>query len=139
MCRKSSGSLVSWLWTVRTSEIEPPLAASSSYKAYDSSSNVSRSFCSSCGCSLTFNYKDKPEETDIYLGTLDEECLIGGKVPGSEQTTEHGVKFERHGGIGGDWVGRGHQIYLENAVPGLTDRIPGSKFLKGSKDGQGFL
>ncbi|KAI9696330.1 MAG: hypothetical protein M1820_008172 [Bogoriella megaspora] len=117
---------------------QPPLSTSASYKEYDSSSNVYRSFCSSCGCSLTFNYKDKPEETDLYVGTLDEECLVGKKIPGSEKDTEHGVVTQREGGIGKECFESGVNFYCENAIHGITDLGPGHKFYKMDQDGTAF-
>lgn len=73
------------------------------------------------------------------MGTLDEECLIGAKVPGSEKQTEYGVAFERHGGIEKEAFGFGNHYYLENAIPGITDQTPDLKHLKTSKEGKGFV
>ena len=87
---------------------------------------------------MTFNEKDRPEETNLYLGTLDEEYLIGARIPGSEKETEYGSTFQRHGGLEKEAFGYGDQFYLENAITGTTDRIPGQKFLKTNKEGKGF-
>ena len=88
---------------------------------------------------MTFNDKDRPEDTELYVGTVDEEFLIGTKVPGSDQETEHGVKFERHGGFERDAFVSGSRFYLENAVAGITDHIPGTKYLKTEQEGKGFV
>ena len=85
------------------------------------------------------DFKSKPEETYLYVGTVDEEHIIGEKIPGSEKQTEHGVAFERHGGIGKDGFVFGEHVYFENAIPNLSDKMPGLKYLRGPDEGKGFL
>ncbi len=42
-----------------------------------------------------------PDMLVLFMGTIDEEHLIGKKVDGSEEETELGIKFKREGGLQG--------------------------------------
>lgn len=108
--------------TVPTAWISPPLSSTPTFKSYESSSKARRSFCGNCGSSLAFNYKDKPEQTEIYLGTIDEDTLCGKKVEGSGK---------RVGGVGLDLATPDDHMYMENAIPGLTDGV--GNYLDGKK------
>lgn len=68
----------------------------------------------------------------VFLGTVDEEFLIGKKVEGTEQETELGVKFERQGGLHKELcTPTMGNLFWNNVVPGLTDHeVGGTKFLQ---------
>ena len=67
-CRRAIGAqAVAWI-TVKRSDFafekgEP--------KRYRTETNAWRTFCGSCGSSLTYEGDDRPEEIDITTGTLD--------------------------------------------------------------------
>jgi hypothetical protein len=69
------------------------------------------------GSSLAFNYDEKPEVTEVYLGTIDE-------------------VFLRSRTVGTELVGGADHIWVGNAVPGVTDGLVGRKFLKNREDGE---
>lgn len=62
----------------------------------------------------------------LFMGTIDEEYLVGKKIDGSEQETELGVKFKMDGGLSKDLttMKMGH-LFWNNAIPGITDHIVG--------------
>jgi hypothetical protein len=130
------------------SYITPPLTPSShpTLKQYKAMPTTHRSFCSTCGkfctsfhlsslpssqqrtwcsysytdrktgSSLTFNDDGTPEVTEIYLGTVDQAILTSR--------------------VGTELVGGAGHIWMENAVPGVTDGLDGKKFLKNREDGE---
>lgn len=96
----------------------------------------SRIFCSVCGSSIGFvNESDDPDITEIHPGSLDEEVLCGKetgrKEEGEGEGRDGGGFLKRSGGFGNALCGNGSHVWLENAVPGLTDRMEGSKYERG--------
>src|ERR1700744_3346575 len=87
MCRKFTGCVLPQNVSIPTSYIKPPLPSNKTYKAYASSPGAFRGFCSNCGSSLTFNENDKPEMTEIHLGSLYEEVLCGKIIGGQRDET----------------------------------------------------
>ena len=63
-----------------------------------------------------------PDMLVLFMGTIDEEHLIGKKVDGSEEETELGIKFKREGGLSKDLCSMkmGH-LFWNNVVAGVTD------------------
>ncbi|KAI9150344.1 hypothetical protein HJFPF1_10106 [Paramyrothecium foliicola] len=108
MCRKAIGTLLPQFIHVPVSRIQPPLESSPKFKKYVSSPGHGRGFCSECGGSLTF----QSDASDVYaltIGTLDEECLKKyGRILGTPST---------------------EQIWMRNAIPGVTDLLEGGKKL----------
>lgn len=73
-----------------------------------------------------------PDEVVVFVGTLDEEYLMGKVIEETARETEHGKEFERapaHGRILADSSSAGN-LYWQNAVVGITDNLPGPKFLQ---------
>lgn len=68
----------------------------------------------------------------VFLGTIDEEHLMGTKLQGSEEQTEMGPSFKREGGFCKELtrMNMGH-IFWNNRIPGVTDQesLAGPKFL----------
>ena len=58
----------------------------------------------------------------LFMGTIDEEYLIGKKVEGSEEETAMGVKTRREGGFAKDLsnMKMGH-LFWNNVIAGVTD------------------
>ncbi len=69
-----------------------------------------------------------PDMVVLFLGTVDEEYLVGKKVDGSEQETELGLKFKRDGGLAKDLCSMkmGH-LFWNNVIPGITDSVVGEE------------
>jgi hypothetical protein len=89
---------------------------------------------------MTFSYIAQPQRTEIYLGTIDEEMLLGEKS-GDEYHGEYGTRCTRKsGGLGAllTKTERSGHIWFENAIEGVTDWMPGLKFWRESTDGIGF-
>lgn len=68
-CRRASGaSFVTWAsFAMNGFKFTSALPAS-----YQSSENVRRSFCSSCGTPLTYRRLDLPDTIDVTLGSMDD-------------------------------------------------------------------
>lgn len=105
---------------------------------YKSSSFAYRGFCSTCGSSLTFNYDREPEQTEINLGVIDEEILCGKRDETSAWDDEYGHHVPRVGGLGREICSAVQHIYMENAILGVTDDLPGSKWLTDRTEGKSF-
>ncbi|KAJ9662387.1 hypothetical protein H2201_006095 [Coniosporium apollinis] len=118
ICRKFTGAIINQTAGVPTANISPPLPSNESYKTYRSSPSGKRSFCGKCGGSLTFCYDATPEETEIFLGSVDEEVLRGEWGRALCETRRH--------------------LWLENAVKGVTDGMKGRKYLTDESGGEGF-
>ncbi|KAJ6002779.1 hypothetical protein N7451_005326 [Penicillium sp. IBT 35674x] len=131
MCRKWTASLFTQFIVIAPEQIVPPLSSFSTYKEYSSSPRRFRGFCMNCGTSLIWRSEDKKDTLDLYIGTIDERWLVGEKVKGSEKRTKHGVTIERVGSFGKELCTPSEfQFYYENAIPGITDLVPGGqKFL----------
>lgn len=106
-----------------------PLANDLSLKSYSSSSSSYRAFCSTCGSSIAFGNIDKPEQTEIHVGTLDEEVLIGRHTAASKREGKHEGDIMRIGGLGKEICQAECHIYCENAIPGITDKLDGVQYL----------
>jgi hypothetical protein len=106
--------------------VSPPLHSNSTFKTYNTTEKGQRGFCSTCGSSLTFQFIADPEDIELHVGTIDEDDLVGKKV-GEEDTGEHGFKSTREGGLGAllCQLESSGSIYMENAMPGYTQNIPG--------------
>jgi len=72
------------------------------------------------------------------MGSVDEDVLLGETT--GERSDEHGKRSVHSGGLG-TLLARadksGH-IWFENAIPGVTDELPGWKFWRERTDGTGF-
>ena len=102
-----------------------------SYKEYESSEGGFRSFCSNCGSGLTWKLAFVPDMVIVFLGTIDDEHLMGRKVEGSEHQTEMGIEFKREGGFCTELtaMNMGH-IFWNNRIPSVTDQdMAGPKFM----------
>jgi hypothetical protein len=125
---------------VPTDSIVPPFTSSPTYTEYQSTAKGKRGFCSKCGSSLTFLYIEKPQHTEIHLGTIDEDVLLGEKG-GDEYHARYGTKSTRkEGGLGSllSRTDRSGHIWFENAIEGVTDNVPGLKWFRERTDGEGF-
>jgi hypothetical protein len=123
---------VSYDLILKPHQLNADLTAAPTYKEYQSSEGGFRSFCTECGSSLTWKTTFVPDMIVVFLGTVDDEYLMGTKVPGSELQTEMGPSFKRDGGLCMELtsMNMGH-LFWNNRVPGLTDHesIAGPKFL----------
>ncbi|EEP79812.1 predicted protein [Uncinocarpus reesii 1704] len=137
-CRKFTGGLVPQLLSVPTANIQPPLSSQQTYKAFQTPENPTghRMFCSNCGSSVAYVNTNRAHETEIYLGSLDEEVLCGRK--GGRKETEWGVWHERSGGLGMEICKTQRHIWIENAIPGITDGMEGRKWLQEPPEGKPF-
>jgi hypothetical protein len=140
-CRKFTGCIVPQCISVPTDTISPPLKSNPSYKHWDSGKGGLRGFCTTCGSSLTFQYVSRLETTEIMLGGLDEEILVGAKTGFDYDCGEYGKKSTRESeGFGQalvDTSKSGH-IWLENSIKGWTDSMPGMKWWRERASGKGF-
>jgi len=89
---------------------------------------------------LTFEYVDKPEETEVFVGSIDEEVLCGKKV-GEEGVGRYGRRAIREGGFGKELVDarRSGHIWWENAVEGVGEELKGTRFWREREDGEGWV
>ena len=77
-CRRASGAQsVAWL----TFPFEEFLFVSGDPREYRSSPGVSRTFCESCGTSLTYRRDEEPDSIDVTTASLDQ--------PGEFPPTRH--------------------------------------------------
>lgn len=118
--------------------MEKPLSEFPTFKRYFSTETGSRGFCSECGCSLSFQFNNP--RCELYMGTIDEEVLCGKKVGEEEGGEGTGMKAKREGGIGKELfdTSRSGHIWVENAIPGITDVQPGLKMWRDYEEGKGF-
>lgn len=73
---------------------------------------------------LTFqNEEEWPGDVELWIGTLDEEVLIG--KPKAE--TKAGEKVEREGGLGKEICVVKESLFWENKIDGVTDQGPSGK------------
>lgn len=131
ICRKFSGSLISHDLVLKPHQLSD-ITKAPTYKEYQSSEGGFRSFCSNCGSGLTWKLAFVPDMIIVFLGTIDEEYLMGKKVVGSDEQTEMGPAFKREDGLCKELtsMNMGH-IFWNNRIPGVTDQgsLPGPKFL----------
>jgi len=132
MCRKFTGALLSFDLLIHPSQLTDDITKSSTYKEFKSSEAATRSFCSSCGSSLAWRIDGMDDMMVIFLGTIDEEFLIGNKIKGTEQETGLGVRFDRQGGFSkGLCKPNMGNLFWNNAIAGITDHdLGGTKFLQ---------
>ncbi|KIX08455.1 uncharacterized protein Z518_03111 [Rhinocladiella mackenziei CBS 650.93] len=129
-CRKWTGALISHDLLIHPSQFVDDITKSPTYKEYKSSQEATRSFCSQCGSGLTWRIDSVDDMLVIMTGTIDEEFLIGKKVEGTEEETDLGIKFERHGGLAKDLcTPHMGNLFWNNVIPGITDHdVGGTKF-----------
>jgi hypothetical protein len=74
----------------------------------------------------------------VCTGSIDEEVLLGKTT--SEQSDEYGRRSAHSGGFGTllARVDKSGNVWFENAIPGVTDELPGRKFWRERTDGTGF-
>lgn len=137
MCRKHSGSLLPQNVGFPRSNVSPPLESNASFKTYKSTPEATRGFCSTCGSALTFSYNDS-DSIEINLGAFDEEVLVGKRDEANAWEDEYGRHIPRTGGVGKELGYPKYHIFMENAIPGVTDDFPGIKYLLDKTEGKGF-
>lgn len=132
MCRKWTGCLVSHDLIVKKSQVTPLFESFSTFTLYDSSPGTQRAFCSKCGGGVAWFNEYIPEDVIIFVGTIDEEYLLGKPIENTIKEDEHGSTFEREGGLAKvltDSSTAGN-LYWHDAIPGKTDHFDGPKFLQ---------
>ena len=65
-----------------------------------------------------------PNTTELWIGTLDEDVLIGTPLPHQEGREESGEKVQRQGGFGSLLVQVKDTLFWNNAIAGVTDQGP---------------
>ncbi|KAL8674348.1 MAG: hypothetical protein Q9168_001277 [Polycauliona sp. 1 TL-2023] len=124
-------------WVNESDDGRPP----PTFKEFCSSKGVYRSFCSSCGCSLTWRSEATVDEIEILIGSIDEIWLIGDRTDkvSSESLTEPG-NFEKvldaeEGALGRELsTPMAGQMFVRNAIKGATDvRLGGKRFVEVSQ------
>lgn len=132
MCRKFTSSLLPQFLYIHPPQLNEGswLSSFPSYTEYTSSTEPTkkfRGFCKTCGSSLIWR-EEGTEKFDLYLGTLDEEFLVGNVVSGSEVRTERGVECQRIGGVGRELARvTGKHFSCSNRIEGLEDVIKGGE------------
>jgi hypothetical protein len=127
-CRKFTGCLIPQNVTIPTSYITPSLSSYETYKSFESSPSAYRSFCSVCGSSLAFNEHATPHNTEIFLGSLDEDILCGEIIAGQNPPHEARNSGDEHeiqrgNAEAGEVLAKAkNHIWLDNAVRGVTDQ-----------------
>ncbi|KAJ4190701.1 hypothetical protein NW755_004915 [Fusarium falciforme] len=109
MRRKWTSSLVAQFLILSPEQLTPTLNTFPSSKEYTSSPGRFRGFCSDCGTSIAWRSADCTPIFDLYLGTLDEEWLVGG---------ETGKTLA---------IPNGTQYWLQNSINGVTDKLKGGR------------
>lgn len=135
MCRKWTASLFPQFLTLSAKQITPELSTYAAYKEYRSSETCLRGFCVQCGSSLLWRTEQKPEEIDVFLGTIDEKWLVDRKADiatatgnGNSESTGKTLGTPMHA-----------QYYYENVIEGVTDTVQGGKrYLTHSSQCEGF-
>jgi len=132
MCRKWTGSLFSTDLIIKRTQLSPGLSTFDTFTEYQSSPGTKRGFCSKCGSSLAWFTDEMPEDMVIFVGTIDEEFLLGKVLEETVKEDKHGKKFERQGGLARELTDASSagNLYWQNAVPGVTDHLAGPKFLQ---------
>lgn len=138
MCRKFTASIYPHILGLSTAQLSPRFSTFDTFSEYRSSETCLRGFCSTCGSSLTFRNEKEPDRIHLFLGTVDEEALVGEKVANSGQETECGVVWERRGGVGAALaMPNSGQLYWENSIPGVSDLLKsGKRYLADRGDGK---
>ncbi|KAK3078691.1 hypothetical protein LTS18_006864 [Coniosporium uncinatum] len=136
-CRRFTGALVPQNIVIPTEYVEPSFDSQPSYKTYQSGPKSYRGFCSTCGSSLTF--RDTKGQLWIHLGSFDEENLVGRKV-GEVYETKWGKirEWDASGSFGKELAKAKDHVWVENAVPRVTDVMAGKKYMNGREGVEGF-
>ena len=71
MCRKSSGAPVIAAASVPRAAMEI-VRGEAELRRYQSSAEVTRVFCATCGGQLFFDISDEPDSVDFWIGSLDD-------------------------------------------------------------------
>ncbi|KAF9774030.1 hypothetical protein IL306_008029 [Fusarium sp. DS 682] len=119
MCRKWTSSLVAQFLVISPKQISPAFSTFPSFQEYMSSPGRFRGFCGRCGTSIAWRSADYTPIFDLYLGTLDEEYLVGDSAVTKILATPNGTQY-----------------WLQNAIHGVTDKLEGGKvYLQEGPDG----
>lgn len=137
MCRKFTGALLSFDLLIHPSQLGDDITKSATYKEFKSSEAATRSFCSNCGSGLTWRIDGMDDMMVVFLGTIDEDFLIGNQIKGTEQETDLGIKFDRQGGFAKELCQPNMgNLFWNNAIAGVTDHdLGGVKFLQSFPQG----
>ncbi|KAH8824694.1 Mss4-like protein [Flagelloscypha sp. PMI_526] len=105
------------------------------YKEYESSPGVYRSFCGKCGSTLFFR-AEATSDLDIYAGTLDEHILLGNIIQHSGNGEERGKIPKRDGtGRSKDLIVPKRVRNWENCPPAFADMFTEAKrYFGGDRD-----
>lgn len=109
------------------------------FKEFSSSPQGRRGFCTECGSTLTWRDERRPEEVELFVGTIDEVFLIGDRSSRVESRslvwqgkwTEVLRREDEDGrtSLGQDLcVPNGGNFFFRNAVDGVTDRNLGGEW-----------
>ena len=73
-----------------------------------------------------------PGSVIIFVGTIDEEFLLGNVEEDTKKETSYGTHFRRGTAYGKALtdVSAAGNIYWQNVIPGATDHLRGPKFLQ---------
>lgn len=73
-----------------------------------------------------------PDDMVVFVGTIDEEFLMGKVLEETVKEDEHGKKFERGHGLAKELTDASSagNVYWQNAIAGVTDHLAGPKFLQ---------
>ncbi|KAF2115382.1 hypothetical protein BDV96DRAFT_687324 [Lophiotrema nucula] len=123
-CRKWLSSLHPIALTIPLSNLSLPATDSkdgSQLKTFNSSPDCERKFCGSCGSGLTFqNLNAMPDTVELWIGTLDEEVLIGKPKSGSADSIP-GEQVEREGGWSQELCQVKETLFWGHRIEGVTD------------------
>ncbi|KAF5027186.1 hypothetical protein F66182_674 [Fusarium sp. NRRL 66182] len=119
MCRKWTSSLVAQFLVISPKQLKPALNSFPSFKEYTSSPRRHRGFCGDCGTSIAWRSADYTPIFDLYLGTVDEQYLVGDGPVEKTLATPNGTQY-----------------WLKNVIHGVTDKLRGGReYLAEGPDG----
>ena len=132
MCRKWTGALVTTDLILAKAQVTPDLHYVDKCVMYQSSPGNTRAFCRDCGSSIAWYSEEAAEYVVIFVGTLDEEHLVGKVLEHTVTESKHGTGFDRGGSFGKILTtpSSGGNLFWQNIIPGVTDKFPGPKFLQ---------
>lgn len=110
MCRKWTSSLVAQFLVISPEQLTPALSTFPTFREYASSPGRFRGFCGDCGTSIAWRSADHTPIFDLYLGTIDEEYLVGDSSVAKMLATPNGTQY-----------------WLRNVIHGVTDKLKGGK------------